>query len=48
MDADDFQSMRKDSGSASSLEFAKSDPGMDEVAEIFIAGKKWMPASGVP
>ena len=37
---DDYESMRKNSGSASSLkkalEFAKFDPGMYEVAEIFI------------
>lgn len=41
---DDYESMRKDSGSTSSLEkaleFAKFDPGMYEVAEIFIADKK--------
>jgi quinol monooxygenase YgiN len=41
---DDYESMRKDPGSASSLEkaleFAKFDPGMYEVAEIFIPDKK--------
>ena len=37
---DDYESMRKDSGSASSLgkalQFATFDPGMYEVAEIFV------------
>ena len=37
---DDYESMRKNSGSASSLkkalEFAMFDPGMYEVAEIFV------------
>jgi quinol monooxygenase YgiN len=41
---DDYESMRKDSGSASSLgkalEFATFDPGMYEVAEIFIPDKQ--------
>jgi hypothetical protein len=41
---DDYESIRKDSGSASSLakalEFATFDPGMYEVAEIFIPYKQ--------
>ena len=38
---DDYEAMRKDSGSSPALEkalaFAKFDPGMYEVAEIFIS-----------
>jgi quinol monooxygenase YgiN len=41
---DDYESMRKDSGSASSLgkalEFATFDPGMYEIVEIFIPDKQ--------